>query len=144
MLPQHPLRHQQDYLPSIQHYCPLLVLLSLYPVLPAYHLTSFSFYYQRIMLISPNVTGLPAIPPSLLSMIIVTIVIIINIILFPPDRSPVFLAYYSITTRPGNDDHTNDRIDPILDLFLKVITISIRSDPIWCKLGFIFWCIPFL
>ena len=31
----------------------------------------------------------------------------------------------------GNDDHTNDRIDPILDLFLQRITISIsiRSDP---------------
>ena len=44
----------------------------------------------------------------------------------------------------GNDDHTNDRIDPILDLFLQRITISIRSEPIWGKLGFIFWCIPFL
>ena len=35
------------------------------------------------------------------------------------------------STWAGNDDQTNDRIDPILDLFLQGITISIsiRSDP---------------
>ena len=32
-----------------------------------------------------------------------------------------------VLTWPGNDDHTNDRIDPILDLFLHGISISIRS-----------------
>ena len=46
-------------------------------------------------------------------------------------HSTYFIHSTYSTSRPGNDDHTNDRIDPILDLFLQVITISIliRSDP---------------
>ena len=43
------------------------------------------------------------------------------------------IAHYhpDYATKFGNDDHTKDRIDPIPDLFLQRITISIsiRSDP---------------